>query len=187
MREEPGRRLWKSSSQARLYLRTTWGLSRKSESVPQGTFSKAPCTLRRNDFSFIFSSSLRLSVSVHVCLRRTRARTHTRAHTHTCTGLALAHREQQGARLSLAAALSSSCIWAGAQRHRGTRREHREGVLASTPTSSPPLTPVPKENRTQCLKQIHPFSHGNGRVSQRPVTHQPAGAKLRFSHTAFIL
>ena len=111
-------------------------------------------------------------------------------HTHTCTGLALSHSKQQRAQLHLAAAPCSSCIRAGAQRHRGTRREQSGVVPASTPTSSPPLIPwfgYQRETRIQCLQHIHLFSHGNRRVSQRPITHQPAGTQLRGSHAAFIL
>lgn len=113
--------------------------SRKSESVPLWTFSQVACTLRGNDFSFTFCHFVCLSLS----LLHTH-KIHIHAYTRTPSWLFHTASEQQGARLFLAAALSSSCIRAGAQLHRGTRREQREALLASTPTSFPPLIAIPK-------------------------------------------
>lgn len=111
------------------------------------------------------------------CLLRTH-RTH--AGTRTCPELALPHSEQRGARLLLAAAPSSSCIWAGAQLHRGTGREHREVLLASTPTSIPtPDSHSQGRSGPSTLNRFHPFFDGNGRLFTKTTSHQPAVLKLR--------
>jgi len=73
----------------------------------------------------------------------------TRTHACTCTKPALPHRKLRGARLDLATPPSSSCIWAGAHRRRGTRQEQREALLASTPRLIPTQFRYQGETRTR--------------------------------------
>lgn len=82
--------------------------------------------------------------------------------THTCAELALPHSEQQGARLFLAAASSSSCIWAGAQLHRGTRGSRGRLSLPPHPPRSHPDFHSKGTSGPRALSRAHPFFDRNG-------------------------
>lgn len=137
---EPGQRVCSSSAGAWLYMRTTWphfkyaGAKRKSKLMPLWTVSKVSCTLWRNDFSFIFSADFSVSD------------THTE-NTHRHTRVHRAGSSTQWAAGSTAF-LGSSFIL---QLHLGqspteprNKQEQREALLASPPTSFPPLILIAK-------------------------------------------
>lgn len=142
---EPAHRVWNSSSQAWLDMRTTWAAF-QIRWCQVGNRNPCPCGHSLKllvPCEGMISHSHSVTLSVSLSLLHTQ-KIHIHAYTRTPSWLFHTASEQQGARLFLAASLSSSCIWAGAQLHRGTRREQREALLASTPTSFPPLIAIPK-------------------------------------------
>lgn len=179
---EPGQRVWNSISQAWLYIRTTRAAfqmyrcpSRKSESAPLWTFCKVFCTLQRNDFPFIFSYSLCL-----VCLSLALSYTHTHIHAHV-------HRAGSSTQWAAGsmALLGSSFVL---QLHLGwspTAPRNQAGAEEGSSCFHTHLLPTHDSDtkgrpEPNALNVHHPFSDGKGRVSQGPISHQPALAKLRF-------
>ena len=133
--------------------------------------------------------SYSLSLSVSLSLAHTHTHTHTRTHarTHTCTKLALPQQSSgehgftwQQPRSPAASGLEPNCT--------------EEPGRSKGRLFLPPHRLIPtqfrhqRETGTHRFEYIyHPFSNGNKRVSQKPISRQPAVIKLRSQQTAFIM